>query len=39
MTSAEQLFISNVIHEAYISVDEKRTEGAAATAVVMRAGS
>lgn len=39
MTSAEQLFVGEVIHEAYISVDEEGTEAAAATAVVMRATS
>lgn len=36
ITTEEQLFISNVIHQANISVDEKGTEAAAATAVVMR---
>ena len=39
MTSEAELFISEVIHEAYISVDEEGTEAAAATAVVMRATS
>jgi len=36
MTAAEKLFIDEVIHEAYIAVDEEGTEAAAATAVVMR---